>query len=80
MVKSIRVSSEAGSRLPSGAKQWYIMAKWIKERCAEVYVARVDMASASCRYLVISALRADRGGWGGGAQLLWVHAPGMPAY
>ena len=25
-------------------------------------MARVDMASASCRYLVISALRADRGG------------------
>ena len=36
MVKSIRVSSEAGSRLPSCARQWYIMAKWIKERCAEV--------------------------------------------
>ena len=28
-------------------------------------MARVDMASASCRYLVISALREDRGGGGG---------------
>ena len=36
MVKSIRVSSEARNRLPSWARQWYIMAKWIKEQGAEL--------------------------------------------
>ena len=43
-------------------------------------VVRVDMASDLRKYLVISALRADREVWGWEAGLLWVQAPGTPAY
>ena len=36
VVKSMRVYSEAGRRLPSVPRQLYVIAKEIKERAAEV--------------------------------------------
>ena len=36
VAKSMRVSSEAGRRLPSVPRQLYVIAKEIKERAAEV--------------------------------------------
>ncbi len=47
-------------------KLLYRMANWMKDRAAEEYVQRVEMARDACRYSLICVRRAASVGWGWG--------------
>ena len=48
-VHNMSVSSEAGRRLPSAPRRWYVRANCMNEREAELYEARVERAREAVR-------------------------------